>query len=338
MNVWVYTSYGLFDRFVAAARAMDQKAQKEGVESIAPFYGLPIPMKGTAAVVDFPSGAGNGVLSGHVPVKDSELTVLIKRKNGLIFGTTNVPEFAASGVTANPASGQTRNPYDHKLTVGGSSGGSAAAVAAYFAPIAVTEDTGGSTRLPASSCQNFGFDPARNHYPNGGNPGISYLQDQLGLNARSMADIILYDRALLGNDNHDQAQARVGALAASAIKIGTPLLPFVDTPSRDDLRGRSVCNFTLNPDVRAKYEASKQALGKAGFTLLQKEWPSRHFDYLGREENVMLEAMYTRRPVNGKPLSSDPNASFAGQLSSFVWEYLDAPVSVKEVLEDLGHA
>merc|ERR550514_577773 len=141
MNVWVYTSYGLFDRFVAAARAMDQKAQKEGVESIAPFYGLPIPMKGTAAVVDFPSGAGSGVLSGYVPLKDSDLTSLIQKRHGLIFGTTNVPEFAAGGVTANPASGQTRNPYDHRFTVGGSSGGSAAAVAAYLAPIAVIEDT-----------------------------------------------------------------------------------------------------------------------------------------------------------------------------------------------------
>ena len=96
----------------------------------------------------------------------------------------NVPEFAANWVTANPASGQTRNPYDHKLTVGGSSGGSASAVASYMCPLAVTEDTGGSTRVPASSNQNFGFDPSRNHYPNDGNPGMTYLCDQLGVNAR----------------------------------------------------------------------------------------------------------------------------------------------------------
>lgn len=73
-------------------------------------------------------------------------------------------------------------------------------------------------------------------------------------------------------------------------------------------------------------------------TVLDKEWPSRRFDYLGREENVIVEAMFTRRPVNGKPLGSDPNGSFAGQLSQFVWEYLDAPVSVKEVMDDMGKA
>ena len=99
----------------------------------------------------------------------------------------NVPEFAANWVTANPASGQTRNPYDHKLTVGGSSGGSASAVVSYMCPLAVTEDTGGSTRVPATCNGNFGFDPSRNHYPNAGNPGMSYTHDQLGLNARSVA-------------------------------------------------------------------------------------------------------------------------------------------------------
>ena len=116
---------------------------------------------------------------------DTDLTALIKEKNGIILGCTNVPEFAASARTVNPASGQTRNAYSHALTVGGSSGGAGSAVASYIAPIAVTEDTGGSTRIPATANGNFGFDPSRGHYPNDGNPGMSYIRDQLGLNARS---------------------------------------------------------------------------------------------------------------------------------------------------------
>ena len=135
---------------------------------------------------------GRGILSGYTPVKDSDLTTLIRSKNGIIFGCTNVPEFAASARTCNPASGQTRNPYDHALTVGGSSGGAGSAVASYVASIAVTEDTGGSTRIPATANGNFGYDPSRGHYPNNGNPGMSYVRDQLGVNARTMDDIIMY--------------------------------------------------------------------------------------------------------------------------------------------------
>ena len=205
MNHFIFNTYDRLDQAVAAAVGLDATAEAEGVEAIAPLYGLPIPMKGTAAVVDYPSGSGSGVLSGYTPVKDSgtpwpswpchtltsdeivdtDLTALIKEKNGIILGCTNVPEFAASARTVNPASGQTRNAYSHALTVGGSSGGAGSAVASYVAPIAVTEDTGGSTRIPATANGNFGFDPSRGHYPNDGNPGMSYIRDQLGLNARS---------------------------------------------------------------------------------------------------------------------------------------------------------
>ena len=80
------------------AAALDARAAAEGVESIAPLYGLCIPMKGTAAVVDFPAGSGVGVLSGYTPLADSDLTQLIRQRNGIIFGCTNVPEFAANWV------------------------------------------------------------------------------------------------------------------------------------------------------------------------------------------------------------------------------------------------
>ena len=225
LNQWMASVYDRLDLAIGAARQLDEKAAAEGVEAIAPLYGLCIPMKGTAAVVDFPSGSGSGVLSGYTPVADSELTQLIRERGGVILGTTNgtcsrslaasslkaskkqlrtVPEFAAGWVTANPCNGTTRNPYDHKLTVGGSSGGSASAVASYMCAIAVTEDTGGSTRVPATSCGNFGYDPSRNHFPNAGNPGMSFTQDQLGINTRSVEDVILFDRALTA---HGPAEA-----------------------------------------------------------------------------------------------------------------------------------
>ena len=197
MNQWTFRSYELFEVAVLRAKSLDEVAKKEGVEAIAPLYGLPIPMKGTAAVVDFPAGCGVGILSCYTPVKNSELTDLIYKRNGIILGTTNVPEFAASVNTMNIASGQCRNPYNHAFLPGGSSGGAGSAVSMHMCPVAVSEDTGGSTRVPALCNGLFGFDPARNYYPNEGNAGMTVTRDQIGVVCRSMADVIFYDKALM---------------------------------------------------------------------------------------------------------------------------------------------
>ena len=89
LNQWMASVYDRLDLAVGAARQLDEKAAADGVEAIAPLYGLCIPMKGTAAVVDFPSGSGSGVLSGYTPVADSDLTQLIRERGGVILGTTN---------------------------------------------------------------------------------------------------------------------------------------------------------------------------------------------------------------------------------------------------------
>ena len=206
MNQWLYTSYARLDQCVDAARALDARAAAEGVEAIAPLYGLPVPMKGTGAMVDFPTGAGVGVLSGYAACKDCEMVARLRAAHAVVFGATNVPELGASVNTCNPASGQTRNPYDHGLTPGGSSGGAASAVAMGICAIAVSsEDTGGSTRIPALCNGLFGFDPARNHYPNGGNPALSCTSDQVGVLARTMEDVLLYDQAVGGAADGEDA-------------------------------------------------------------------------------------------------------------------------------------
>ena len=179
-NQFMLTSYGLTDKILAQAAALDDKAAAEGVESIAPLYGLPIPIKGTAATVDFPTSVGCGVLDGFYAKKDCDLVTRLKAAGAVVMGKTNVPEFAASWITLNRTNGVCWNVYPSTtgaLTTGGSSGGAACAVAARVAPIAMTEDTGGSTRHPAHQCGNFGYDPPRNKYPNDGNPGITYWND-----------------------------------------------------------------------------------------------------------------------------------------------------------------
>merc|ERR1719210_2108997 len=229
LNAFFVTSYELSDKIIDAAKAIDAKVATHGIESVAPLYGLPIPAKGTMATEDFPSSAGMGILDGCYAIEDAELIKIIKDANGVIMGKTNVPEYACSWQTMNHLNGVTRNVYNQELAVCGSSGGSGAAVAAYIAPLAITEDTGGSTRCPAHANGNFGYDPTRNKWPNDGNPGITHYRDQLGMNSRSFDDILLLDKALLNlTVEHAEAEANVSSISASDIRVGFPTEIFVN--------------------------------------------------------------------------------------------------------------
>ena len=274
---------------MALAKELDLKAEAEGVEALAPLYGLPIPMKGTAAVVAFPSGAGVGILSGYVPVKDSALTKLIYARQGVVLGTTNTPEFACSVNTANVASGQTRNPYDHRLSPGGSSGGAGSAVSMHMCPVAVSEDTGGSTRVPALFNGLFGIEPARNHYPNEGNCGLSFTKDQLGVLSRSMEDLLFYDQARLAgrhpaDELHSTWRQRCDARPLESFKVGLPKRPWVVGGDR-----------RLDATMQAAYEAVQRALhpvslcevdweGPEATAVASQEGPEKHV-HMSRSES-----------------------------------------------------
>ena len=114
----------------------------------------------------------------------------------------------------------------------------------------MTEDTGGSTRLPAFFNHNVGYDPSRNHYPNAGNPGMTFTNDQIGLNARSLDDILLLDAALLGLEA-EHAAALAAAPSAGEIRVGLPQWPFVEftvpdgAPSSRPLRPCSITSAAL---------------------------------------------------------------------------------------------
>ena len=303
LNCFMSTSYAMTDRILAQAEALDARAAAEGIDSIGPLYGLPVPIKGTCATIDFPSCVGVGVLQHCYARKDSELVEILKNAHAVIMGKTNVPEFAASGATLNHANGVTRNPANPKLTPGGSSGGSGAAVAARIVPLAVTEDTGGSTRIPANQvsgsllchrhaptlselrvetgsksscgtdrqiksvqvcacvgalqCGNFGYDPPRNKYPNGGNPGITFWNDQLGLNAREFDDILLYDAAVTGKvQEHDAASASVAALSNSDITVGFPREFFYECNWPDSVLDNEQINKVRSPKLTVGFSQS----------------------------------------------------------------------------------
>ena len=170
--------------------------------------------------MDFPSSVGYAALHNYKSKVDAALITLLKKAHGVQFGKTNVPEMAYAWSAVTYASGMTINPWGYDIITAGSSAGSASAVASYVTAIAITEDTDGSTNAPATQQHNFGYDPPKFHYPNQGNPSITVRNDQLGVNARSMDDIIAFDKAMLGNvAAHAKAAAYVAGLSNSDIKI-----------------------------------------------------------------------------------------------------------------------
>eukprot|EP00039_Didymoeca_costata_P026303 m.15588 g.15588 ORF g.15588 m.15588 type:complete len:606 (+) comp5439_c0_seq2:157-1974(+) len=333
-------SYRMTDVIINAAKQMDEKAAKEGVESIAPLYGLPVPAKGTMATTDFPSCAGHAALHDVHALKDAAILTLFRDANAIVMGKTNVPEFAASWTTMNPLNGRTMNMYRGDLTSGGSSGGSGSAVSAHVAPVALTEDTGGSTRHPAFQNNNFGYDPSRNHYPNEGNPGITYTNDQVGLNARSFDDILLIDSLILNTrEEHATALAAASACNNSEIRIGTPLFPFVELTLRDDVYNFwGVKSCAVSDELRAKYDTTKEILSSAGFTIVEKEWPDVPSEHFKEPVNGAMETLFGNRRINNKDYDGIGAAhfhSFSGQLSEYVLSYLNSDISLKEIRDGM---
>ena len=152
-----------------------------------PFAGVPIAVKGNVSVKGFPLNFGSKFLDGFRPDQDAFLVSRLREAGFVIVGTTNLPEFAILPTTEPRFGGPTRNPWDLSRTPGGSSGGSAAAVAAGMVPLAHANDGGGSIRIPAACCGLVGLKPSRGRISVGPAMGESFLACH-GVVTRTVAD------------------------------------------------------------------------------------------------------------------------------------------------------
>lgn len=185
------------EHVLEAARAADRHRASGG--QLAPLHGLPVPVKDSINTRDYPTTAGTPALRNFRPGRDAPLVRMLA--GAIVMGKTNIHELSFGWTSNNLAYGAVRNPYDPARIPGGSSGGSAAAVAARMAPLSIAEDTQGSIRVPAALCGVCGFRPTTHRYPNEGVVPISPLFDQVGAHARSIRDLELFDTVMTGEVN-----------------------------------------------------------------------------------------------------------------------------------------
>ncbi len=215
------------------AKAADERLAKG--EST-PLLGVPVAVKDIICTEGVPTTAGSKILEGFVPPYDAYVVQKLKAAGAVILGKTNTDEFAMGSSTENSAYVTTRNPWDQERVPGGSSGGSAAAVAAGLAYAALGTDTGGSVRQPASFCGLAGLRPTYGRISRWGVVAFASTLDQVGTFGRTVADTTALFQAIAGHDPNDSTSLNIpvpdfeAALTGDikGLRVGVPKEYFIE--------------------------------------------------------------------------------------------------------------
>jgi len=250
----------------ARARAAELDAQVERGADPGPLAGVPVALKDNMCTRGVPTTCSSKILDGWKPPYDATIVTRLRDAGAVIIGKTNLDEFAMGSSTENSAFGPTRNPHDTSRVPGGSSGGSAAAVAARFAAVGLGSDTGGSIRQPAALCGVVGAKPTYGAVSRLGLVAFASSLDQIGPFARTVHDAALLLEAISGHDPMDSTSIDQGPLELVAeldrgvegLRVGR----ITDLPEG------------ANPDVNARLEEAFDALRAAGATIVDVEVPA----------------------------------------------------------------
>lgn len=196
-------AFNSFDEDDALAQAAASDARRAAGASGGPLEGIPVGLKDVIAVENQPLTASSRMLANFVSPYDSTVTQKLKKTGAVLWGRLNLDEFAMGSSTENSATGVTTNPWDPSCVPGGSSGGSAAAVAAGEAIVTLGSDTGGSIRQPAALCGVVGMKPTYGLVSRFGLIAFASSLDQIGPFAHTVEDIAILLQAIAGHDERD---------------------------------------------------------------------------------------------------------------------------------------
>ena len=234
-----------------------------------PLAGVPLALKDVIVTRGVPTTAGSRILEGWRPPYDATVTERLRAAGVVVLGKTNMDEFAMGSSTEHSAYGPTRNPWDLTRIPGGSGGGSAAAVAAYQAPLAIGTDTGGSIRQPAAVTGTVGVKPTYGGVSRYGLIAFSSSLDQAGPCARTVLDAALLHEAVAGHDPRDSTS------------IDAPVPPVVEAARKRDVTGlrvgvvKELSGEGYEPGVQQRFDEAVELLRELGATVTEVSCP--HF-------------------------------------------------------------
>ncbi|WP_353810139.1 Asp-tRNA(Asn)/Glu-tRNA(Gln) amidotransferase subunit GatA [Agromyces sp. SYSU T00194] len=257
------------DAALADAERVD-RARAAG-EPLGPLAGVPIAIKDVLVTKDMPSTAGSRILEGWIPPYDATPVARVREAGLIPLGKTNMDEFAMGSSTEHSAYGPTYNPWDLERIPGGSGGGSAAAVAAFEAPLALGSDTGGSIRQPAHVTGTVGVKPTYGGVSRYGSIALASSLDQVGPVTRTVLDAALLHDVIGGYDPHDSTS------------IPDPWPSMADAVRNADVQGlkigviRELDGQGFQPGVLARFHESLALLERNGAEIVEVSAP--HFEY-----------------------------------------------------------
>lgn len=266
-----------------AAQRLDQEIRAGHWRG--PLHGIPISLKDLIDVRGLPTSAASHVRDGHVAAADAPIVERLRRAGAVLIGKTNLHEFAYGTTSEDSAFGAVRNPYDSSRSAGGSSGGSAVAIAAGMCLASVGTDTGGSIRIPSAACGTVGLKPSFGEIPIQGVTPLSQSLDHVGPLAQSVADAwVLYD-VLRGASPVDWTNRKPRPLRDRRLAVLRPY--FLDL---------------LDDEVRTGFEMALDRLRAEGAVLVDRA--ILHADLIAHvyllvqlpESSVYHSATLTQRP------------------------------------------